>query len=485
MEIKVESKSTNISKDEKNSKKYKKDLKINYLCICLFAFLTGTDFAVIIPTLWDRLHNDFQATGTFMGLVISSYSFSGVISGLIMGKLSDLAQKNKIFFMVSIFFAVLGHILYFFGINKFLILFSRALCGISVGASTVALAFIARTTTEEKRTAVISLVMASRQFGLMFGPAFNILLRRVNFYLFDKFLVDRKSMPGLFMASSWSLYLLLFVFIFKEITTELSTKENLDSENLIDISEKKQNDTSLNLKQNLSQFVRIEIFLLLGLSFFTYFNQTSLETMVTPFTEVMFGWSELENSILFCCGGIMIILSFLIIRLLSNRINDRSMILIGLSSILIGLIIACSFLPFVKKFDYLMPKNNSNQLNNQTSNYTNELINKSENKDENDTVFFGAFILFVVFDVIGLPVIAISSASLFTKLIDKSVQGFGQGIQRGILGIGSIFGPLCAGPFVYKPLVLMMITLTIIGVIFILIIIFFKKLKPTSEISDK
>lgn len=60
-------------------------LKKNYACICLFAFLLGTDFAVIIPTLWDRLSIDFEASGAFMGLVLSSYSLSGVVCGLVMG----------------------------------------------------------------------------------------------------------------------------------------------------------------------------------------------------------------------------------------------------------------------------------------------------------------------------------------------------------------------------------------------------------------
>lgn len=74
--------------DNKHSKSIKmhSQLKRNYASICLFAFLVGTDFAVIIPTLWDRLSIDYEASGAFMGLVISSYSLSGVICGLIMGK---------------------------------------------------------------------------------------------------------------------------------------------------------------------------------------------------------------------------------------------------------------------------------------------------------------------------------------------------------------------------------------------------------------
>lgn len=38
--------------------KHPRHVKINYACICFFAFLMGADFAVIIPTLWDRLNID-------------------------------------------------------------------------------------------------------------------------------------------------------------------------------------------------------------------------------------------------------------------------------------------------------------------------------------------------------------------------------------------------------------------------------------------
>ena len=324
--------------------------------------------------------------------------------------------------------------------------------------------------------------MASRQFGLMFGPAFNIVLRKANFVIFGNFLVDRKSIPGLFMAISWSIYFVIFLILFKEIKPSLQSNTNA-ADNLLHDSEDQQRKKSYS-KSNLRQFAKVEIFVLLALTFFTYFNQTSLETMVIPFTEIMFEWKELENSILFCCGGIIIIISFLLIRLLSKKLKDRVILLIGLSSILIGLVIACIFLPFVDKFDSISSKVKSQNLTqNLTLGVSNETLPSSnlDQKNEMDRIFLGAFIVFVIFNVIGLPAIAITSASLFTKLIDNKVQGVGQGIQRGILGIGTIFGPLCAGPLIYKPIILISITLSILSIIFLLIIIFFKRLKPLNK----
>jgi len=76
-----------IEQNQNSTIKMNRQLKLNYICICIFAFLIGTDFAVIIPTLWDRLSIDYESSGAFMGLVLSSYSLSGVICGLIMGNI--------------------------------------------------------------------------------------------------------------------------------------------------------------------------------------------------------------------------------------------------------------------------------------------------------------------------------------------------------------------------------------------------------------
>ena len=411
---------TNDSKEKSDDKSISRRLKINYTCICLFAFLLGSDFAVIIPTLWDRLSTDYNASGAFMGLVISSYSLSGVFCGLIMGKLSDTVNKTKSFYLICMVFSILGHLFYFVGINKYGILAARSVSGLCLGASPVALAYIAKSTNEKQRIGIIAIVMASRQLGLMFGPAFNIFLRKTNYLLFNTFLIDRKSSPGLFMAFLW-LFCFLLVFLFYKdtfIKAKSPEKQKIEEKKII------------NYKKD---FLRIEIFVLLAVTFFTYFNQTSLETILIPFTELMFGWNELENSILFCIGGSCIIISYILIKILSIKLKDRMILLLGVTVIFLGLCIGCSALPFAK-----LPIQANQTMNypsefNLTSNLVNSTLNKQDNSNQtksiliHDYTFFPSFVVFVLFDVVGLPAIATCSASLFTKLLRYEAQGFGQG----------------------------------------------------------
>lgn len=112
---------------------------------------------------------------------------------------------------------MIGHVIYFAGISKWVILAGRVVSGVCLGAGSVLLAYIAKTSNEQQRTSVISLVMASRQFGLMFAPAFNLFLRRLDFDLFDGLVVvDRKSAPGAFMAILWIVSFLVILIVYHE-----------------------------------------------------------------------------------------------------------------------------------------------------------------------------------------------------------------------------------------------------------------------------
>ncbi len=461
-------------KKAKKSFEFPKYLIINYVCICVFAFLMGTDFAVIIPTLWDRLKS-MDSSGSFMGLIISSYSITGVFSGLIMGYISDKVKKTKIFFLLSIFFAFSGHLIYFAGTNQYFLLLARTISGLCMGAGTVALAYIAKTTTEKDRTSLIACVMATRQFGLMIGPAFNFFLMKLDFKLFDQFVVDRKSSPGLLMAFLWLISFIIILILYTDNNKNKKSESTETKDEKIEFLNEEQEKVQIvqldknkwirTLDKKNKEFFRLEIFVLLLVTFFTYFNQTSLETIVTPFTELMFGWGEIENSLLFCIGGFIIIISYVLIKILSTKFPDRFILLAGIICILTGLIIGCVCLPFAKQLQnpQISHLRNNKYNKNKFIGLDSILANMSAYKKEdillNETIslddfmfsesfldlsmnisqikkivlnsndnslfiqkpvydyrFFPAFVCFVLLDVLGLPAIAITSASLFTKV---------------------------------------------------------------------
>ncbi len=164
----------------------------------------------------------------------------------------------------------------------------------------------------------------------MFGPAFNLFLRKINFKLFNMFQCDRKSAPGLFMSILWCVCILIFIVFYSNKTVKSKrTESNRENKRGLLKDDETHTKSTSRLKLYKNEFLRIEIVVILLVTFFTYFNQTSLETIVIPFTESYFAWNELHNSLLFCIGGGIIIVSYIIVRFISVRWSDKVALFFG------------------------------------------------------------------------------------------------------------------------------------------------------------
>ena len=53
--------------------------------------------------------------------------------------------------------------------------------------------------------------------------------------------------------------------------------------------------------------------------------------MVTPLTQKYFSFGELENSVMYCLGGVVVIAGFLFVRWLSCHVAERVVLAIGLT----------------------------------------------------------------------------------------------------------------------------------------------------------
>ena len=106
---------------------------LTFCTICLFAFMTGVEYAVILPTAFDYVKTMSNAD-IYVGLILSSYSISGSIAGIIMGKISDMTGKVKFLILISNLFAIAGNILYFVTNRIHIVLLGRLIAGVGMGA---------------------------------------------------------------------------------------------------------------------------------------------------------------------------------------------------------------------------------------------------------------------------------------------------------------------------------------------------------------
>uniref|UniRef100_A0A3Q3X062 Major facilitator superfamily (MFS) profile domain-containing protein n=1 Tax=Mola mola TaxID=94237 RepID=A0A3Q3X062_MOLML len=364
---------------------------LTFLIIGLIFVLSGVEYAVVLPTIW-RYLQVLEAPPYFLGLGLSAFSLSGLLTGPLFGFWSDRSKTTKSIILFSNLFEIAGNFMYFVGYSKWLLLSSRLVAGVGAGAGSSIFGFLTRSTRPDERAGIFASVMACRQAGLLVGPAFNLFLRLCDFKL-GPFVVNKYTSPG---PSS----------LFQVCTGVSGPGKCCHSSVLYGF-----HFGSLCVF-HAAEFLREEVVVLLTAQFITLFNQTALETMVTPLTQRFFGFGELANSLMYSLCGVEVILGFFFVRWLSRKVADRAVLAAGL-------VICCAACVWCLIF-----------LCNPRGGYGWEL---------------SAFIIGVFLQLLGLPFVAVSQVSLFSKVTAEKTQGFSQGVRRSVGGLATILGPLWAG----------------------------------------
>ncbi len=187
---------------------------------------------------------------------------------------------------------------------------------------------------------------------------------------------------------------------------------------------------------------------LLITSFIAYFNQTALETTLTPFTNEQFHWHELQVSILFAIAGIEITLVYVSLHYITKRCPDQSILLFGYILLSLACLIAVIILPF---------------------------------SEPGSKKYLPIFLIFVALDILALPLVVVTSTSLFTQQINDDEQGIGQGIQRFVINVATVVGPLYAGSLLQSTWIMLCSMLLIVFVGTILIIVIYRSFKSKHD----
>ncbi|OWF44852.1 major facilitator superfamily domain-containing protein 8-like [Mizuhopecten yessoensis] len=486
--------------------------RLSYFNLGLFFLMGGIEYAVVLPTLWLYIQDRFDSPEYMLGIIMSAYSLAAMISSPLLGRWADKSRNPRIIIILCGIVQVGGNFMYFIGLSQWFLLASRLVVGFGAGGGSVIMGEIGRVTTEQERTGIIALLIAIRQCGLLLGPGLNVFLRLTDFHI-GPFLVDKFSSPGVFMAAIWALQSLLMVFLYKDlhkiqaesIAEEKRTKktdtiqnyssiDNMDSverDLLHTVNESDQRYMEIHSKtlpqkeptlsradnsrltpvlgetssstENLNsqelhelswrflytEYVREEVVVLMAVQFNSYFNQVGFETMITPLSQKFLHWGELENSIMYCCAAAEVIAVFMLVRYLSKRLQDRTMILIGLST----LVLACGWLL------YAVP-------------------NSDPDKPSTNLPMF---IVGLVLDMFALPFLAVCSISLFSKVTKKEHQGLSQGLRRIVVGCGMILGPLWTGSALSWPYIMLGVMLGLLVMSLVMLLLSYGRLDRKEE----
>uniref|UniRef100_A0A672HFF9 Major facilitator superfamily domain-containing protein 8-like n=1 Tax=Salarias fasciatus TaxID=181472 RepID=A0A672HFF9_SALFA len=413
---------------------------LTFLSIGLIFMLSGIEYAVILPTIW-RYLQILEAPPYFLGLGLSAFSLSALLTGPLFGFWSDRSKTTKSIVLLSNVFEILGNFMYFIGYSKWLLLSSRLVAGVGAGAGSSIFGFLTRSTRPDERAGVFAAIMACRQVGLLLGPAFNLFLRLCDFRL-GPFVVNKYTSPGIFMCLLWVLVQFVVLAMYWDVPPlgpeagavmmEMKREEEEEDEEAPLLMGSADEEPVivppgpppssgclpklfcfLDLQQKApylcvspAEFMREEVVVLLTAQFITLFNQTALEV------RRYFGFGELGNSLMYSLCGVEVVLGFVLVRWLSGRVADRAVLAAGL-------LICCAACIWCLVF-----------LCSPRGGYGWEL---------------SAFAIGVFLQLLGLPFVAVSQVSLFSKVTAEKTQGFSQGVRRSVGGLATILGPLWAG----------------------------------------
>lgn len=91
------------------------------------------------------------------------------------------------------------------------------------------------------------------------------------------------------------------------------------------------------------------------------------------------------------------------------------------------------------------------------------------------------FLVFVALDILALPLIVVTSTSLFTQQTNHDEQGIGQGIQRFIINVATIVGPLYAGSLLKSTWIMLCSMLFIVLFATLLVLVIYRSLRSKHD----
>lgn len=380
--------------------------------------------------------------GTDFGWALAAFSVAELLSSPIYGRITDKTGSIRNILLVSLVLIISGNLSYTFATSPLIVIVSRFLSGLGVGAQATMYGTVARYSTEKELSGEITKLTIFRHVGLVIGPLCIQLFQNLNFTI-GTCVVDKLSFLGIFMALTWTAYSVIFFFCFDEIKYKLR-RVAVDPP----VTDKLcPNRVQKSLWKTIGRdLIRPEVMTCLLATFSSAFVQAMIETLITPLTDRLLGWRSRENSYLLTSVGILIITASFVLMKMTSFTSDRKLLLGGFVLTLLENLALLIFLHF------------------------------SEGKKTGETWVLVVFLVVTTFFVTTIPFSYVPQNSLLSKITTKETTAFTQGIRNSVKGIAQVIAPLWTMYNISNNLMLTSLGIILSFISMISIILTFKKL---------
>ncbi|KAL7531068.1 hypothetical protein ACHAWF_003616 [Thalassiosira exigua] len=325
---------------------------ISFAVVYTMIFFNGCCFTAVVPSVPFYLRV-LGAPPSFLGLVVSFYSLGQIVGSPAAGRLSDVLP-SKTLLTLSSCLGLVASTLYAAAPTHWFVLASRFATGVSAGMEfTTELAFIARHTAEEERTAYLASVTAVNVLGFIMGPALTTLLSALEF-TFMGLEINQFTGPGWLLVLMFVADLLMVRFLFERGEGEDEGTEVAEESTFSGLLEDDDGEGATsygaveNEASNEEEAERMEsgtepppereiespsptlVLSLIFVQFTVMCAWSVLETITSPLACDSFGWKVHECNLLFTCGGAASLLAYVSFVVASKWIQDRWLIVYAL-----------------------------------------------------------------------------------------------------------------------------------------------------------
>ncbi|XP_076117652.1 major facilitator superfamily domain-containing protein 8-like isoform X2 [Mytilus galloprovincialis] len=316
-----------------------RSIRVMYLTM----FLSSVSFSICMSSLWPYLKIlDGSANTDFLGWVVASYSVGQLIASPLFGAWATYRDKSREPLVVSMLINVLANVLYSYlesipSHQAVYLILSRSLVGFGAGNVAVVRSYVAGATTLKERTSAMAIMSAFQAVGFIIGPVIQIAMVPIGYpgpVHLESVHLDLYTSPAILSSIVGVINIILLFAVFKE--------HRVDNDDDINFSvQESQSIEKSVIPEYTPDFAAVVSSILLFFAILFIF--AVFETIGTPLTMHMYAWTKenatLYNGIILGVGGLISIVVFILIRILSKRFNERYILLGGFIMCLLGFVV--------------------------------------------------------------------------------------------------------------------------------------------------
>ncbi|KAJ8262492.1 hypothetical protein GJAV_G00167070 [Gymnothorax javanicus] len=308
-------------------------------------FLSSVGFTIVITSIWPFLQKvDRSASTSFLGWVVAAYSLGQMAASPLFGLWSNHRPRREPL-VCSILINVAANVMYAYvslpqSHNKYYMLVARTFVGFGAGNVAVVRSYVAGATSLSERTGAMANMSACQALGFILGPALQaglsfigetgvclkVLELKLNMY----------TAPAVLAALFGVINILLVLIVLREHRVDDHGRHM----NTINYTSEEQVGLLQSMEGSIDQVGVVTSNILFFIVLFIF---AVYETISTPLSMDMFAWTRkqavLYNGIILACIGFESILVFLMVKVISQRVGDRPVLLAGLAIIFCGFFI--------------------------------------------------------------------------------------------------------------------------------------------------